>query len=118
MKNNYADWEITSLLPLNNINYNLLIKNDNNIVKQKENKYYSDDKFKKVWSWEDIRLYLKEKGFQIEIDNYNIANIYSEILFTKLYKSLYQEPFNTYEEARREAIIYCLNLIKENEKTN
>lgn len=126
---NYADWEITSLLPeinLYNKDYCWYGKKDDkmsvglkylseiNSNPSNSNLFLESIKNRDAWTWEDIRLYLKSKRYEILIGSAAItyiATIQGNV-------SIILTGFNTYEEARREAIIYCLNLIKENEKTN
>lgn len=145
MNHNFADWNTTILFDNTNIenrcnNYNHTIyividKNKNEyIVILNDDACYSIDEYVKNYgytdsrraiSWEDIRLYLKDKGFELKIspyvDNYDNDNAddfqilyYYDVIFVNTGEV---EPdntyYHTYEEARREAIKYCLSLIKE-----
>lgn len=71
-------------------------------------------KYKQTWTYEDVRLYLKEKGYKfVEVPArdglYQIW--YKDEMIWDFYK-------DTYEEAREAGIKYCLELInKENENS-
>jgi hypothetical protein len=116
MNHNFADWELTQLLPKINLyndtkaidcmGYEQLVAVCKSMLKPEQWRY--------LWHWEDIRLYLKERGYIISIfchafeqedriiDRYEVSIIGDE---------LYDEYFDTYEEARYEAIKHCLTLI-------
>lgn len=153
MNHNFANWEITQLLP--NTNPFLLnrseLENQFNVWEKPESfsilyPYWNDRKYldfgyllqyseqldieshyqhskflRDVWTWEDIRLYLKEKGFIITInywnkeisDDFNKGKRYS-IIINKDGNSIndnHKEYFDTYEEAREYSIIHCFNII-------
>ena len=103
MNHNFADWEITQLLP--------------------KNPYLEYDSTS--WTWEDIRLYLAEKGYIINVisDNNGIFFQYYYIEKTKIGDMIKiniersSNDYSTYEKARKECIIQCLNLIN-NEQSN
>lgn len=122
--------------------YIVIDKNNNEyIVILNDDACYSIDEYvkdynyvdsRKAISWEDIRLYLESKGFVIGI---KIVDSMYKALLKKTQSQVYsfywevyridanneilhrQIPdittFKTYEETRREAIKYCLSLIKE-----
>lgn len=139
MNHNFVDWEITQLLPEYN-SYSLInwIWYDSEYFldfKEKENlepelEYYycihkaSEVRIKDAWTFEDVRLYLKEKGFEICLDKANLMavqrlgvpnkwkmKILHNTEYVELDNSYKHKFYDTYEEARREAIKYCLTLI-------
>ena len=102
----------------------------------KTKKYYLEFGLKKVkkaatylrdaWTWEDIRLYLKNKGFIINVhywennhEDYAIRLPYTISIYRNglVIEEDYPDYSNTYEEARKDAIIYCLNLINNGHNT-
>lgn len=132
MNHTFADWNTTVLFDNTNIErgcndnnntIHIVIDENNNeyIVIFKDDACYSIDDYvedygyvdsKKAISWEDIRLYLKDKGFVYSI----IYNSKFEAYDIKIshYKTDSWIRFElTYEEARKEAIQYCLSLIKD-----
>ena len=139
MNHNFADYELTQFLPEKNP-FGLLNKwcVEKEITELKKDGYgkpmlcddWDTDEFfyeqfrllRDAWTWEDIRLYLKDKGFVFNIiavvDDTDNLEIPCQILYTwniiKLHVFEETESYDyvdSYEEARREAIIYCLNLI-------
>lgn len=103
---NFANWEITEMLP--------------------NNPYLDYDSTE--WTWEDIRLYLESKDYHISISR-NLNRTWGVTVFIGedyyVYDSfknwnnddMWEEyEFYKYEEAREEAIKYCLNKIKEDGK--
>lgn len=119
MNHNFADFEITKMLPEYNNGYFKLVIDKNNILFDSESLNYQDyidNKYRFVWTWEDIRLYLYNKGYEINIypnRDYYVTHIY----FNKLLLTI-DSSFNNYEEARRKSIIYCLNLINDERINN
>ena len=131
---NYADWELTQLLPEINpypiIDEWVEIENEDGIFYILESQIEDEDccgsTIKDAWSWEDIRLYLLDKGFVISIHYWgseHLTKYCSKTLYTICimknglsFIEDYKDSFNTYEEARKEAIIYCLNLINNDKK--
>lgn len=139
---NYADWDLTSLLPENLISFpgvfwyedrdeDRVIYHESDIYDQLEGKTL--DGFVQIstaWSWEDIRVYLQNKGYIIvvkpyvdEFENEDDESI-QQILWE--YRLITHEPleindefyssddyYHEYEEAREAAIRHCLKLIKE-----
>lgn len=128
MNHNFADWEITQFLPETNpyqfFEY-LWVKEDREseielIIE------YSDEyiKIRDAWTWEDIRLYLSSKGFVFTVWEYDKEYEDTDnrpkhyfgfiILIGDNYSSVNNDDkwYFSYEEARKAAIIYCLNLIK------
>jgi hypothetical protein len=134
MNHNFADFELTLLLP--NIKYTNLwdnftgwcwCKEDEEEIELKE--HYSDEYelLAFAWTWEDIRLYLESKGYEMLIDcivddvDFTTQQVlyYYRILLNSTYEI--EEDFtyyNTYEEARRKTIIHCLNLINNENNSN
>lgn len=147
--NNYANWELTQLLPEINpylpriehcekqFNHwenkeKLLLPywNDRGYIdcgivqyKGEISSYYQhSSKYRDVWSFEDIRLYLESKGYFISIDilYFNINHYYVDIyeqnkVFSDSSTWLHSkrlEVYDSYEQAREEAIKYCLTKIK------
>jgi hypothetical protein len=136
--NNYANWEITQLLPeinpyLPKIEYcekqfnswenkeKLLLPywNDRGYIdcgivqyKGEISSYYQhSNKDRDVWSFEDIRLYLESKGFSININHYVLQDIpyWCHLVNSIDRNSQDIGKFDTYEEAREEAIKWCLS---------
>jgi hypothetical protein len=74
---------------------------------------------RKVISWEDIRLYLKENGYEIFIRRFNSRPkfhdrpYHCEISINNEWDNDFDFWYFTYEEARQDAIKYCLQLIKQ-----
>ena len=143
MNNNFANWEITQLLPENNP---YLLINDVQVPDEIDAKaawcsieeeswdnkdltiqlslsYCETDVFaylRDAWTYEDIRLYLESKGYIITVypyvDDVTVDEPQYQILYTyEVLKDFETNEdftyYHTYEEARNEAIIYCLNLI-------
>lgn len=136
---NFASWELTQMLP--EINPYQFIEDDDypNSHKFKMKWYNIDDiitiqpsnsglfdrgfdYLRDAWTWEDIRLYLEERGYILKISPY--VDIIDEksgefqifYYFDIIYSSTGESEddftyYHTYKEARREAIIYCLNNI-------
>jgi hypothetical protein len=119
--NNFADWELTQLLPDNKLHKNsrFLFLFDGKIHLKNHNWYTHQKKInskivKVAWTWEDVRLYLEDKGFTICYSaNPKDCNafVYKTNFDTDMFLNGYQEIRGTYEEARREAIIFILTLI-------
>jgi hypothetical protein len=121
MNHNFADWEITELLPKKNpykTDYFWRYFDDNNknnknfdkcFVTRFQHFYYIQD----AWTWEDIRLYLEDKFYFININKtfHDSEPMYLWSITCELYTTFIYEK-STYEQARKEAIIYCLKLIK------
>jgi len=74
---------------------------------------------KSAWTWEDIRLYLESKGFSININHYALQEIpYWCHVVNSIERNSYDiGKFDTYEQAREEAIKWCLTKINSDEKT-
>lgn len=123
--NNFLNWELTQLLPeenpylsknhkyycfVENYSGNRLLKWDVRITGSRKTGTYLRD----AWAYEDVRLYLKEKGYKfVEVPARNgLYQIwYKDEMIWDFYK-------DTYEEAREAGIKYCLELInKKNENT-
>lgn len=112
---NFADWELTCLLPINTT-HRFLIRNDNTIHELELSTFLNPSVYKVAWGWEDIRLYLESKGYYLgrgvnTFDvNFNIINVW---YYDKEHEPYQVKVFirSTYEETRKEAIKYCLNLI-------
>ncbi len=124
MKHNFANWEITQLLPEKNpysdFDYRGVWKSKKEIA---PSKYYSnlggdyeyDDGIRDAWSWEDIRLYLLSKGYIIDIiyvmdREGEQLQWYFKVLTISTYET--DEDFtyySTYEECREAAILFILN---------
>ncbi len=76
---NYADWELTQLLPTTNLYSDtdewVEIENEDGIFYILESQIEDEDccgsTIRDAWTWEDIRLYLLDKGFEIEIRRNN-----------------------------------------------
>jgi len=116
MTHNFANWEITQLLPEKNpysdLDYKGVWKSKKEIV---PSKYYSnlggdyeyDDGIRDAWSWEDIRLYLLSKGYEYLIEH-GSKNTY-DITFRGKKSGCIRGGYNTYEECREAAILFTLN---------
>lgn len=118
MEHNFADWELTKLLPENKSKEHV-IYSDGWVISttvlqyrtMREGEFYA-------WTWEDIRLFLKKNGFRI-VENINPETIdffcFDVWKWKNGYEGIEIASFDayTYEDARRRAIIYCLNRIKE-----
>lgn len=152
MNNNFANWDLTQLLPEQNPykqkelpNYwwgmykkslfDGFIKSPENYEdyfdfrlqayegdfgKIKETKHQGRKLLRDAWTYEDIRLYLESKGYIITVypyvDDVTVDEPQYQILYSyEVLKDFEEEVdftyYHTYEEARNEAIIYCLNLI-------
>jgi hypothetical protein len=129
MNHNFANWEITEMLPRNNENLVAVwrcLEGTFYIHTLTNNEHYSNFKtyYKRdAWTWEDIRLYLESKDYYISISR-NLNRTWDSTVFIgnisytyDIYKTwnnddmTYTYEFETYEEAREEAIKYCLNKI-------
>lgn len=149
-KDNFADWEITKMLPQKQIevtdafSHIFLIEEDNEVYNLLDFEEIPE-KYTIAWTWEDIRIYLESKkvfinnehrtfvntsnlnatelemcGYQVTIKFYENSNSDSEPRKKNRYLDEIVLPnlsktYPTYEEARREAIKYCLSLNKEDE---
>lgn len=134
---NFVSWEITQMLPKFNpyqttdmraLRWVILPKYYNfpsftQYTEYLQLRYNSKDKdWKDAWTFEDVRLYLKEKGYILTqtIDtndiNYHCVDVF---LFEDGYEGYLELSFrdSTFEKAREEAIKYCLNLINNESKT-
>ena len=138
MNHNFASFELTKLLPLKNEFGNLhkelneyfwayptqqQRKNKdttNAYVTRRQHFYY----IRGAWTWEDIRLYIKSRGFGYTVWEYkreaeDVDNrpddYYGFIYWSKdnQYSSVSIDDlwFSTYEEAREECIKTILNII-------
>lgn len=131
--NNYANWEITQLLPEINPykseffceqqDWYLDIEQTDRFIHLGE---YPDTEYefiRNAWSWEDIRLYLLSQEIEFFIDTYygyDKKQYYFVVEIGKYDTSDYEYYdsevhdwlFDDYEEAREEAIKYCLTKIK------
>jgi hypothetical protein len=124
MNHNFCDYELTKLLG-NNPYYDNQIRfywsipkggNDKNPVLLSA----KNDTSITAWTWEDVRLYLESKGFEIYFYRQTPKSQYYWHIYKVNVKWYLNEDCNkiyivydTYEEARFEAIKYCLNLIKQ-----
>jgi hypothetical protein len=133
MKHNFADWEITQKLTKKNPYIN---REKSNLtwaywfVKDKPEiitvDYFIDESTSRdVWTFEDIRLYLDSNRCYINVwyhlyphNRYFTQSIHRNdvqvVQNMDIQEKLSLKKGNlyfTYEEARKEAIIYCLNLI-------
>lgn len=132
--NNYANWEVTLLLPIENtiseesgsmwIVYNINDKSE----KFRQTDYYEptyDENYlvRQCYSWEDIRLYLLSQEIEFFIDTYygyDKKQYYFKVEIGKYGTDAYEYYdsevhdwlFDDYEQAREEAIKYCLTKIK------
>lgn len=146
MNHNFANWELTQLLPEENP-YKLIddvqipdeidaraawcsIEEESwenkDLTIQLSLSYCETDVFnclRDAWAYEDIRLYLESKGYIITVypyvDDVTVDEPQYQILYTYEVLKDYETDidftyYNTYEEARNEAIMYCLNLINTN----
>jgi hypothetical protein len=124
---NYADWELTQLLPTTNLYSDtdewVEIENEDGIFYILESQIEDEDccgsTIRDAWTWEDIRLYLLDKGFEIEIRRNN--NQYTfKINCLKNNKIIDVVEYGyysfEYELLRKTAIIECLNLINNDKK--
>jgi hypothetical protein len=140
---NYLDYETTKLLPENPYNnyppcWWILanyIDNEEPFLTGSGSIAYDADGML-AWTWEDVRLYLDEKGYIIEITYDSGACGYIPSIYNKITKEeYYYSSFNTFEKygedveygniftcfetARLTAIHYCLHLINdENTRTD
>lgn len=120
---NFADWELTQLLPEKHTFSEWYIDSKNNLINNSCINTFKDIfSTLPVWSWEDIRLYLEERGYILKISPYvDIVDEKSEefqilYYFDIIYSSTGEcendcTYYHSYEEVRKEAIIYCLNQI-------
>ena len=142
---NFANWEITELLP----NQNPYLKEVGEsmyycwVKRATGGKtidtecslrfYFTGEILRDAWTWEDIRLYLQDKGFVLEV-------LYVDDFLKSLKKAhdpdkeyldwhyRYRETknmdnfhsssntYSTYEEAREVGVLEVLSLIKQNTK--
>lgn len=121
MNHNFANWELTQLLPeinpYSNIDEWVEIEDDD-IVYMLESEIEDEDYYgitvRDAWTLEDIRLYLKEKDFIIcyssDTKDCN-AFIYRYNFDSDMFLNNKEEIRGNYEEVREKAIVYCLNLI-------
>ena len=118
---NFADWEITNLLPSRKTS-NLFRKGVKIGNVKVFNSEGEDISAEYLWTWEDIRLYLESKGYHI---NYNYNDITKEVdvLVLKFVEDVLPATvvygtytFDTYEEARKNAIIFILDKLNNNEQ--
>jgi len=134
--NNYANWEITQLLPIKDeesnyiwFKYNDWWANDKNLhdvylCKIEETYLHGFDEkciyLRDGYSWEDIRLYLLSQEIEFFIDTdygYDKKQYYFKVEIGKYGTADYEYYdsevhdwlFDTYEQAREEAIKYCLS---------
>lgn len=132
MNHNFADWSTTVLFNNTKIDRtcsfndntlyivvdeggeeDIVILNDNACYSIEDCiKDYSYVDSRKAISWEDIRLYLKDKGYEFDIRKYTMFGYQFNVWLNNECIDSY-EYFKTYEESRIAAIKYCLNLIKE-----
>lgn len=143
MNKNYASWELTQLLPENNPNsigydWYYLVPHETDISPYYELSYdgkfsgftYKESKYiRDAWTWEDIRLYLESKGFAYQVDVSRLIENNKHHATVVWLNEFNDDPefssyrrleglnnFDSYEEAREGAILYCLEKIKESEK--
>lgn len=128
----YANWVITCLLP-KNTNPEVAIDEQGYIQTIKDCRAFLNDyQWKYAWDWEDIRLYLLNKGYIINIEYVAYPNkgytaeIHDIVASISFYYDTYEDwnyddgeeyIFQTYEKARKLAIKYCLELINKDETT-
>lgn len=115
MNHNFANWELTQMLPDRNKFSEWYIDSQNNLINNSCINTFKDVVFTlPVWDWEDIRLYLKSQGFVIcytpDTKDCN-AFIYRYNFDGDMFINDKKEIRGTYEEIRIESIKYCLNLI-------
>lgn len=111
MIHNFADWELTKLLPQN--------KNKDFEIFSNEKVYHSGFEMDEdlycnwAWTWEDIRLYLKKYGYEIQYyrTGWFNGNYCFKVLNYNTQTQYTEENSNTYEEARKQAIEHCLKSI-------
>ena len=146
---NFADWKLTQLLPKNNPNeigyrwynegINICLKLQDDACSENQNhlipKYiYNRD----AYTWEDIRLYLLSKGFEVFVSRIDEGRYEVRLRFPECTEGyhvgellkpfpasdddswidkpspLEYKEFSTYEEAREEGIKWCLTMLKNN----
>jgi hypothetical protein len=125
----FADFELTKLLPDKNNVYKrdkrfkcVHINSNNTLIYCAYNELIA-------WSWEDIRLFLKNKNIEycISVNNFKhdeckvtykaVIDLYGDLVKSNNYTDvivLDEKEYEFYEEARVAAIKYCLELIKSN----
>lgn len=123
MNKNFANWKITQLLPEGNpyvdFDYRAVWASTKEIVPSKyycnlSGNYDYDNGIRDVWTWEDIRLYLLEKGyeleiiFEIDIEGNQRLYYYNIHFFNSLDEEIDQTMYHSYEEAREAGYIYLL----------
>jgi hypothetical protein len=135
---NYANWELTKLLPEAFNELAIWICSDKKVrvssvalswIKEKFGevwKQHYKDHLKIAWDWEDIRIYLLDKGFEISIFPSDFRHDSAKKLYSVriyVYESrinetdtILLEDFESYESARNTSINHCLNLIKHDER--
>lgn len=121
MNHNYLNWELTQLLPERNHYYKASARKG--IWLDINNKYIlssgnaiSYNFTRDAWIYEDVRLYLEERGYFLgrEFSTYDKETTYINVwYFDDIHEGcIIKEITNiSYEEARNEAIKYCLNEI-------
>ena len=141
MNHNFADWELTQLLPeKNHHNMNMVwfylvphklspkkiggdtmlpepfFEVSHNSQKYSEFNYESSEIIRDAWTFDDIRLYLLSKNYKVqEISpqfGYSVFTT-SQLRDDNRWVHIHSKRCDTYEEARRESIIYCLKLINQ-----
>lgn len=135
MKNNFASYELTKLLPKNENKldyawYELTpqqlsgtkipayIELRNTHIRFSPLRFEKEELLCPAWTWEDIRLYLHTKGYHINyLINEECTYFEYEILSTtNVSDAWYEESnkgFTSYEEAREAAIKHCLYMVDE-----
>lgn len=137
MNNNFANWEVTKLLPDNpsflSITTKAYIFKDQGIgegdfivIFDSESSKSPDDydcPYLQAWTWEDIRLYLEKHKMIVCIDPFTDIveeNTYQTLYTYCLFEIDVEEGltldftyYTTYVEAREAGIIECLKIIKE-----
>ena len=137
--NNFADWEITKMLPKHYSEFDMRICSDGKFRKSSEDgeikewcksqdeecwKCFLDENVLHPYTWEDIRLYLLFKNIIIVVDIFRQTkgvDAFDDIVLSYCFDVHYSNStrfidspctmYPTYEEARKEAIIFTLNLI-------
>ena len=132
--NNYANWELTQLLPEINpyqqdngeTMYFSWIDFEGKLAVDSHSsiRFYANGKIlRDAWNFEDIRLYLLSQEIEFFMDTYYgydkkqyyfVAEIgkYGTDIYEYYDSEVHDWLFDDYEQAREEAIKYCLTKIK------
>lgn len=123
--NNYANWELTQLLPQINpygTDYHWIKPYPDSSFEKLTLAYHSKLSANQLciernaWTWEEIRLYLESKGFNINY-KHNLFN--DKVSWSVCVNNMTNRVFSTenieqdsYQQAREEAIKWCLNYVE------